>query len=156
MAGKKPRKPSTMSPRRNSSPTADQAKKANEASQASIIQVGAVTHIPVLPPPSPSPNVPKASNPGPSTNSLMEREQGLVDALLLRFKNIVELAAAPNDDVTAEVAAAQAFQTNVETQALVCFYLSPHGLDCCGSAMTTCADDARFARRRICSLSHAS
>jgi hypothetical protein len=86
----------------------------------------------------------------------MEREQGLVDALLLRFKNIVELAAAPNDDVTAEVAAAQAFQTNVETQALVCFYLSPHGLDCCGSAMTTCADDARFARRRICSLSHAS
>jgi len=103
-----------------SSPAADRAKKTNEASQASIVQVRAVTHVVPL---SPSPNVPRAPNLGPSTNSLMEREQGLVDALLLRFKNIVELAAAPKDDVTAEVAAAQAFQTNVETQALVCFPL---------------------------------
>lgn len=49
----------------------------------------------------------------------MEHEQGIVDAMLLRFKNIIELATTNNGDVTAEVAAAQAFQINVETQALV-------------------------------------
>jgi hypothetical protein len=53
----------------------------------------------------------------------MEREQGIVDAMLLRFKNIIELATTNKGDVTSEVAAAQAFQTNVETQALVCLVL---------------------------------
>lgn len=102
--------------RRRSS--ADQT--ANEASQAAITHVGDVTHVAPLRPclPASQPTT-EGLHVGPSTNELMEREQGLIDAMLLRFKNIVELAATNKGDVTMEVAAAQAFQTNVETQALV-------------------------------------
>jgi len=52
-------------------------------------------------------------------DSLMDREQGLIDSLLVRFKNIVELAPMPEGEVTKEVAAAQAFQMEVETTALI-------------------------------------
>lgn len=106
---------------RSRSPSADQT--ANEASQAAIKHVGVVTHVAPLVPSAPLRSSGN-SRTGPSTNELMEREQGIVDAMLLRFKNIIELATTNKGDVTSEVAAAQAFQTNVETQALVCLLLS--------------------------------
>lgn len=102
---------------RSRSPSADQT--ANEASQAAITHIGVVTHVAPLVPPT-ALRSSASSRTGPSTNELMEREQGIVDAMLLRFKNIIELATTNKGDVTSEVAAAQAFQTNVETQALVC------------------------------------
>ncbi|KFX98855.1 hypothetical protein V490_02056 [Pseudogymnoascus sp. VKM F-3557] len=101
---------------RSRSPSADQT--ANEASQAAIKHVGVVTHVAPLVPSAPLRSSGN-SRTGPSTNELMEREQGIVDAMLLRFKNIIELATTNKGDVTSEVAAAQAFQTNVETQALI-------------------------------------
>jgi hypothetical protein len=58
-----------------------------------------------------------------SANTLLEREQILIDALLIRFRNIVELTPIPDGEVTKEAAAAQSFQTQVETAALVCVYL---------------------------------
>jgi len=51
--------------------------------------------------------------------ALLEREQALIDALLVRFKNIIELTALPEHDVSKEVAAAQSFQIEVETAALI-------------------------------------
>jgi hypothetical protein len=54
-----------------------------------------------------------------TADTLIEREQSLIDALLLRFRNIIELAPLPEGEVTKELAAAQAFQTKVETAALV-------------------------------------
>jgi len=54
-----------------------------------------------------------------TSDALLDREQSLIDALLVRFKNIVELAPLPNGVVTKEVAAAQAFQMEVETAALI-------------------------------------
>ncbi|KFY20507.1 hypothetical protein V491_03663 [Pseudogymnoascus sp. VKM F-3775] len=98
------------------SPSADQT--ANEASQAAITHIGVVTHVAPLAPPTALRSSANLRT-GPSTNELMEREQGIVDAMLLRFKNIIELATTNKGDVTSEVAAAQAFQTNVETQALI-------------------------------------
>jgi hypothetical protein len=62
----------------------------------------------------------------PTANSLLDREQVLINALLLPFRNIVELAPLPEGEVTKEAAAAQCFQMKVETQALVC--LSFHSL----------------------------
>ncbi len=56
-----------------------------------------------------------------TADALLEREQALIDALLLRFRNIVELAAQPEGEITKEVAAAQAFQMRVETAALVLY-----------------------------------
>ncbi|OBT58930.1 hypothetical protein VE04_00857 [Pseudogymnoascus sp. 24MN13] len=104
--------------RRSRSRSASADQTANEASQAAITHDGDVTHVaPLSPPASLPPSVDART--GPSTNELMEREQGIVDAMLLRFKNIIELATTNKGDVTAEVAAAQAFQTNVETQALI-------------------------------------
>ncbi|OBT87017.1 hypothetical protein VE02_03721 [Pseudogymnoascus sp. 03VT05] len=104
---------------RSRSASADQT--ANEASQAAITHDGDVTHVAPLSPPASlrSSFTPRTPRTGPSTNELMEREQGIVDAMLLRFKNIIELATTNKGDVTSEVAAAQAFQTNVETQALI-------------------------------------
>ena len=55
----------------------------------------------------------------PTANFLLEREQSLIDALLLRFRNIVELAPLPDGEIIKEAAAAQCFQMKVETQALV-------------------------------------
>ncbi|TAQ87710.1 hypothetical protein B7494_g3956 [Chlorociboria aeruginascens] len=52
--------------------------------------------------------------------SIADREERAIAALLTRFKNLVDLAAAPPDDgATKEVAAAQAFQMEVESGALV-------------------------------------
>lgn len=108
--------------RRSRSRSASADQTANETSQAAITHDGGVTHVaPLSPPASLCSSV--NSRTGPSTNELMEREQGIVDAMLLRFKNIIELATTNKGDVTSEVAAAQAFQTNVETQALVCLLL---------------------------------
>ena len=51
---------------------------------------------------------------------IIDREERAVAALLTRFKNLVSLAAQPVDDgATKEVAAAQAFQMEVESSALV-------------------------------------
>ncbi|ELR04880.1 hypothetical protein GMDG_07105 [Pseudogymnoascus destructans 20631-21] len=104
--------------RRSPSRSASADQTANEASQAVIANDGDVTHVAPLSPPAPLPSSLNTRT-GPSTNELMEREQGIVDAMLLRFKNIIELATTNKGDVTSEVAAAQAFQTNVETQALI-------------------------------------
>jgi hypothetical protein len=117
------RTPSMSIDRRSRSRSASADQTANEASQAAITHDGDVTHVaPLSPPASLPPSVDTRT--GPSTNDLMEREQGIVDAMLLRFKNIIELATTNKGDVTSEVAASQAFQTNVETQALVCLLLS--------------------------------
>jgi hypothetical protein len=103
--------------RRSRSRSASADQTANEASQAAITHDGDVTHVaPLSPPASLPPSVDTRT--GPSTNDL------IVDAMLLRFKNIIELATTNKGDVTSEVAASQAFQTNVETQALVCLLLS--------------------------------
>jgi hypothetical protein len=59
------------------------------------------------------------------TDSLRDREERVVAALLTRFKNLVSLAAMPTEDgATKEVAATQAFQMEVESAALVCFHWS--------------------------------
>jgi hypothetical protein len=51
---------------------------------------------------------------------IIDREERAVAALLTRFRNLVSLAAQPVDDgATKEVAAAQAFQMEVESSALV-------------------------------------
>ncbi|KFZ09456.1 hypothetical protein V502_08735 [Pseudogymnoascus sp. VKM F-4520 (FW-2644)] len=112
------KKPSFRDGRRSRSRSASADQTANEASQAAITHVGVVTHVAPLVPSAPLRSSGN-SRIGPSTNELMEREQGIVDAMLLRFKNIIELATTNKGDVTSEVAAAQAFQTNVETQALI-------------------------------------
>lgn len=52
-------------------------------------------------------------------NFLLEREQTLVNTLLLRYRNIAEMAPLPDDDDIKEVTAAQTFQLKVETAALV-------------------------------------
>jgi len=55
------------------------------------------------------------------SNTLLDRQNRSVAALLTRFKNIISLAALPaGDGFTKEVAAAEAFQMEVETNALVC------------------------------------
>lgn len=112
------KKPSFSDSRRSRSRSASVDQAANEASQAAITHDGAIIHVSPLASPAPLRSS-AAPRTGPSTNELMEREQGIVDAMLLRFKNIIELATTNKGDVTSEVAAAQAFQTNVETQALV-------------------------------------
>ncbi|KFY63015.1 hypothetical protein V496_04287 [Pseudogymnoascus sp. VKM F-4515 (FW-2607)] len=112
------KKPSFSDSRRSRSRSASVDQAANEASQAAITHDGAITHVSPLASPAPLRSS-AAPRTGPSTNELMEREQGIVDAMLLRFKNIIELATTNKGDVTSEVAAAQAFQTNVETQALI-------------------------------------
>ena len=66
----------------------------------------------------------------PTANSLLEREESLIDALLLRLHNIVELAPPPQGEVTKEAAAAQCFQMKVETQALVYLSLTNLGSYC--------------------------
>jgi Surfeit locus protein 5 subunit 22 of Mediator complex len=58
-----------------------------------------------------------------SADVLLDREQTLIDALLLRFRSMVELVTIPDGEVTKEAAAAQSFQMQVETAALVCTYL---------------------------------
>jgi hypothetical protein len=57
-----------------------------------------------------------------SAYAILNREQILIDSLLLRFRNIVELAPIAEGCVTKEAAAAQSFQIQVETAALVCSY----------------------------------
>jgi hypothetical protein len=57
-------------------------------------------------------------------NVLLEREQTLVDALLLRYRNIAEFAPLPGEDEVKEVTAAQVFQLKVETAALVSYLFS--------------------------------
>ncbi|KAI9742650.1 MAG: hypothetical protein M1818_003791 [Claussenomyces sp. TS43310] len=54
-----------------------------------------------------------------STDDLHERNNFLISELLTRFQNIVKLAPMPEGEVTKQVAAAQAFQTKVETAALI-------------------------------------
>jgi hypothetical protein len=57
----------------------------------------------------------------PKAESLRDREERAVAALLTRFKNLVSLAAMPAvDGATKEAAAADAFQMEVESSALVC------------------------------------
>lgn len=57
----------------------------------------------------------------PEAESLLDREQRSVAALVTRFKSLVDLAATPvQDGATKEVAAANAFQMEVESSALVC------------------------------------
>ena len=58
---------------------------------------------------------------GHMANILLEREQTLVDALLLRFRSITELAPLPEGNEIKEVTAAQTFQLKVETAGLVSF-----------------------------------
>jgi hypothetical protein len=54
------------------------------------------------------------------TNTLEDREERAVASLLTRFKNLVSLAASPVEDgATKEVAAAQTFQMEIESTALV-------------------------------------
>jgi len=56
----------------------------------------------------------------PTTSSLVDREERAIAALLTRFKNLISLAAEPAEDgATLEVAAAQSFQMEVETNAMV-------------------------------------
>ncbi|KAF8848630.1 hypothetical protein BDZ45DRAFT_681111 [Acephala macrosclerotiorum] len=56
----------------------------------------------------------------PKTNTLRDREGNAVAEMLKRFHNLVTLAATPVEDgATKEVAAAQAFQMNAESDALV-------------------------------------
>jgi len=55
-----------------------------------------------------------------TTSALVDRQNRSVAALLTRFKNIISLAALPaGDGFTKEVAAAEAFQMEVETNALI-------------------------------------
>jgi hypothetical protein len=57
---------------------------------------------------------------GPTTKSLLDREERAVAALLTRYKNLVSLAAMPpGDGAVKEMAAAHAFQMEVESNALV-------------------------------------
>ncbi|KFY41153.1 hypothetical protein V494_03161 [Pseudogymnoascus sp. VKM F-4513 (FW-928)] len=112
------RKSSISENRRSRSRSVSADQTANEASRAAITHDGVITRVAPLVLSDPLRSF-GSSHTGPSTNELMEREQGIVDAMLLRFKNIIELATTNKGDVTAEVAAAQAFQTNVETQALI-------------------------------------
>lgn len=54
------------------------------------------------------------------TNYLKERESGTIVELLTRFKNLIDLAAKPVEEgATKEVAAAQAFEMECESSALV-------------------------------------
>lgn len=78
----------------------------------------------------------------PSTDKLIEREQALIDALLVRFKNIIELAAMPSGDLTKELVAAQTFQMKVESAALVRFYILEEKM---------WLTESRSARQRTCS-----
>jgi hypothetical protein len=56
-------------------------------------------------------------------DSLRDREERAVAALLTRFKNLVTLAAMPVEEgATKELAASQAFQMEVESSALVSLY----------------------------------
>lgn len=60
-----------------------------------------------------------------TSNSLLDREERAVAALLTRYKNLVTLAAMPaGDGATKEVAASHAFQMEVESNALVRPFLS--------------------------------
>ena len=60
---------------------------------------------------------------------IIDREERAVAALLTRFRNLVSLAAQPVDDgATKEVAAAQAFQMEVESSALVSHLWSMVGI----------------------------
>ncbi|CZR67263.1 uncharacterized protein PAC_17162 [Phialocephala subalpina] len=55
-----------------------------------------------------------------TTSSLIDREGNAIAEMLKRFHNLVRLAATPVEDgATKEVAAAQAFQMNAESAALV-------------------------------------
>jgi hypothetical protein len=57
------------------------------------------------------------------SDSFKDREQRAVAALLARYKNLVTLAAMPaGDGATKEIAAAHAFQMEVESNALVRSY----------------------------------
>lgn len=54
------------------------------------------------------------------TNELLDREERAIAALVTRFKSIISLAAEPPEDgATLEVAGAQSFQMEVETNAMV-------------------------------------
>lgn len=58
---------------------------------------------------------------GQHTDSIKDREERAVAALLTRFRNLVTIAAMPVEEgATKELAAAQAFQMEVESSALVC------------------------------------
>jgi len=61
----------------------------------------------------------RAKDKGP--DSFIDREERAVAALLTRFKNLVTLAAMPaGEGAIKEIAAAHAFQMEVESNALVC------------------------------------
>lgn len=60
---------------------------------------------------------------GPGSNTLSDREERAVAALLTRFKTLITLAAEPVEDgATKEMAAAHGLQMEVEGSALVRFY----------------------------------
>jgi hypothetical protein len=64
-----------------------------------------------------------------SSNSLLDREERAVAALLTRFKNLITLATMPASELaTKEAAAAQAFQMEVESNALVSSARARRGL----------------------------
>jgi len=63
-------------------------------------------------------------------NCHLDREERAVAALLTRYKNLVTLAAMPaGDGAMKEIAAAHAFQMEVESNALVCLYYGIRTLD---------------------------
>ncbi len=67
-------------------------------------------------------DIPKAPQTTANTApSLKDRKERAVAELLTRFKNLVTLAAMPNEEgATKEVAAGQVLQMEVESAALVC------------------------------------
>jgi hypothetical protein len=56
---------------------------------------------------------------GTRTDIFIDRQKVLIHNLAGQFSLLVKLAAIPTENVTAEIAASQAFQTKMETQTLV-------------------------------------
>jgi hypothetical protein len=81
-----------------------------------------------------------------STDKLMEREQALIDALLVRYKNIIELAPIPEGTTIKEAVAAQSFQMEVETAALVRTVLDEGNVVLTGEQISAAEDLLRLTR----------
>jgi hypothetical protein len=56
------------------------------------------------------------------TNSLLDREQSIVDNLLYLFSEIIARGPPPEGDLTKGSAATQRFEMKVKTQELVCLH----------------------------------
>jgi hypothetical protein len=106
---------------RSGSPKRPSSILVDSAPEAVVTHTDGVTHVTLAPLSAVTPDtVPQTPYDRVTANFLLEREQTLVDQLLLRYRNIVELAPLPEGEVTKEAAAAQTFQMRVETAGLVC------------------------------------